>query len=106
MENLVVRKAEVDSVLLGSKLEDLNIEKATIDNELFAQLDGVIGIIMMVGTFVAICASIYLGIKYMLSSVEEKADIKKKMIPFIVGAAIFFGATVILRIIANIAKLF
>lgn len=82
------------------------IHTAVIDEVLLAQLDGIIGIIMLVGTFVAICASIYLGIRYMLSSVDEKATIKQKMIPFVVGLAIFYGATTILRIIANVAKLF
>lgn len=54
----------------------------------------------------AVCASIYLGIKYVLSSVEEKAEIKKKMVPFIIGVAVFYGATVILKLIGEVAKIF
>ena len=79
-------------------------EPPKIDTSLLTALGGVIGIIMGVGTVVAICASIYLGIRYILSSVEEKAEIKKKMVPFIIGVAIFYGATGILKIIGEIAK--
>lgn len=66
----------------------------------------VIGVVQMVGTVVAVGASIYLGIKYIMSSVEEKADIKKKAIPFVIGVVVFYGATGILQLIANVAKWF
>ena len=82
-----------------------SIQPATLDKDLLEQLGGVIGTIMLVGTFVAVCAAIYLGIKYVLSSVEEKADIKKRMVPFIIGVVVFYGATGILKIIGDIAKM-
>ena len=82
------------------------ISKPKIDNDIIEKIGGVVRIIQIVGTGIAVGASIYLGIRYMLSSVEEKAEIKKKMIPFVIGAVIFFGATGILRIIAGIAKWF
>ena len=85
-------------------LGNLGVEPPSVDKDLLKTLGGVIGIIMGVGTVVAICASIYLGIRYMLSSVEEKAEIKKKMVPFIIGVAIFYGATGILKIIGDIAN--
>ena len=79
---------------------------AEIDPTLLGQLSGIIGIIMGVGSVVAVCASIYLGIRYMLSSTEEKAEIKKKMVPFFIGVVIFFGATGLLQLIGKIASLF
>ena len=78
---------------------------AEIDTDLLERIGSIIGMIMAVGTVVAICASIYLGIRYILSSVEEKADIKKKMIPFIIGVVIFYGATGILKLIGDLAKI-
>lgn len=90
----------------GTAMDNLGITgPARIDGTLLNQLSGVIGVIMAVGTVVAICASIYLGIRYVLSSVEEKADIKKKMVPFVVGVVIFYGATGILKLIGDIAGL-
>ena len=77
-----------------------------IDDNLSSKLGGVIGIIQIVGTGIAVIGVIYLGIRYMVSSIEEKADIKKKAIPYVIGAVIFFGATGILRLIADVAGWF
>lgn len=82
------------------------IEEPKINPELANMLGGVIGVIQIVGTGVAVGASIYLGIKYILSSTEEKADIKKKLVPFVIGVIIFYGATGILQIIANFSTIF
>ncbi len=83
-----------------------SIKQPTIDPTLSGMLGGVIGIIQIVGLGIAVIAAIALGIRYMVSSVEEKATIKNKLIPFVIGAVIFFGATGILRIIAGIAGWF
>lgn len=40
-----------------------------------------------------------LGIKYMMGSLEEKADYKKSMIPLIVGIVVIMGATTIANIL-------
>lgn len=40
-----------------------------------------------------------LGIKYMMGSLEEKADYKKSMIPLIVGIIVVMGATTIANIL-------
>ena len=84
---------------------DLGVQPASVDGTLLGQIQFIIGIIMAVGSFVAVGAGIYLGIKYMLSSVEEKAEIKKKLVPFIIGLVIFYGATGIISIISKIAEL-
>ena len=84
---------------------DLGVQPASVDGTFLGQLQFIIGIIMAVGSFVAVGAGIYLGIKYMLSSVEEKAEIKKKLVPFIIGLVIFYGATGIISIISKIAEL-
>ena len=82
------------------------ITQPSVDSSLVNKLGGIIGVIQMVGGAVAVGASIYLGIRYVLSTTEDKAEIKKKMIPFIIGVAIFFGATGILKLIGYAAKWF
>lgn len=77
--------------------------KPHIDTGLASVLKNVVGVVQMVGTGIAILASIWLGIRYVVSSVDEKADIKKKLIPFVIGAMIFYGATGILQLIADVA---
>ena len=59
--------------------------------------------ISVVGTTVFVIVTIFLGIKYMLGSVEEKASYKKTLLPFIIGAAFIFAASTIATIVYNVA---
>lgn len=64
----------------------------------------IIGAVQFIGTFASVIVLIVMGIKYMLGSVEEKAEYKKTMMPYIVGAILVFGITNILGIISTIAE--
>ena len=44
-----------------------------------------------------------LGIKYMLASPGEKADVKKQIAPLLIGAVLLFSAVNIIQIIAKFA---
>ena len=52
-------------------------------------------IIRSVGVVVSVIVIMILGIKYMMGSAQEKAEYKKTMIPYLVGAVLLFGATTI-----------
>lgn len=52
-------------------------------------------IIRNVGIVLAVVILMILGIKYMMGSAEEKAEYKKTMIPYIVGALLLFAASTI-----------
>lgn len=52
----------------------------------------ILGIIRVVGTIVAVGALLILGVKYMMGSVEEKAEYKKAFMPYILGAILLFAA--------------
>ena len=66
--------------------------------------NSIIGIIQFVGTFASVIVLIILGIKYMLGSVEEKAEYKKTMWPYLIGAILVFATTTILSVIETISK--
>lgn len=55
----------------------------------------VLSIITSVGIVLAVVLVAVLGIKYMMGSTEEKAEYKKSMIPYLVGAILVFGASAI-----------
>lgn len=63
-------------------------------------------IMQTVGVVVAVVVLLVIGIKYMLGSAEEKAEYKKTMIPYIVGAILIFAATTIVNVVYNLAKTF
>lgn len=64
----------------------------------------IIGVFKFIGMVVSILALIVLGVKYMVGSVEEKAEYKQTMWPYIVGAGLLFATTTILSIIEALAK--
>ena len=59
----------------------------------------IIGGITAVGTVISVVVTLIMGIKYMLGSVEEKAEYKKSMVPILVGMILLFGTSWILKII-------
>lgn len=59
-------------------------------------------ILQTVGIVAAILVLLILGIKYMMGSAEEKAEYKKTMIPYLIGAALLFGASTIVTVVYNV----
>lgn len=64
----------------------------------------IIGILQTIGVVLAVVIMAVLGIKYMMGSAEEKAEYKKTMIPYIVGAACIFLAPTIANIVYQFFK--
>lgn len=59
----------------------------------------IVGILQVVGIVVAVVVLLVLGIKYMMGSAEEKAEYKKTMIPYLVGALLIFAASTIVNVV-------
>lgn len=66
--------------------------------------NSIVGILQTVGIVLSVVVLIVLGIKYMMGSAEEKAEYKKTMIPYIIGAVLIFGATTIANAVYNFAN--
>ncbi len=64
----------------------------------------IIGILTTVGVVVAVIVLLILGIKYMMGSASEKAEYKKTMIPYLVGAILIFGASAITKVVVGIGQ--
>ena len=59
----------------------------------------IVSIITTIGIIVAIIVLLVLGIKYMMGSAAEKAEYKKTMIPYVVGAALIFAASALAQVV-------
>lgn len=59
----------------------------------------IVGIIQIVGTIASVAAIMILGIKYMMGSAEERAEYKKTMLPYFIGAVLIFGASNLAQIV-------
>ncbi len=64
--------------------------------------ENILGAIVTVGVVISAVMLTILGIKYMLGSVEEKAEYKKTMIPYLIGTVLLFSTSAIVGIIAKL----
>lgn len=66
----------------------------------------VVGVVQTVASIVSVGVLIVIGIKYMMGSVEEKAEYKKSLLPYAIGAILTFGITNILAIVIDVTNVF
>lgn len=66
--------------------------------------NNILGIIQVVGTVIAVGVLMVIGIKYMMGSAEEKAEYKKTMLPYLIGAVLLFAAVNLASWIVGIAN--
>lgn len=74
------------------------------DGRLESKVSIILTVITNIGIVLAVLMVAILGVKYMLGSVEEKAEYKKDMIPYLVGACLLFGITVIVKVLQQIGQ--
>ena len=86
-----------------SIITDIMSNTSATDTTGITKIGGkLVGIIQVLGIVVAIVVLLILGIKYMVGSAEEKAEYKKTMIPYVVGAILIFAASTIVNILFNV----
>ena len=80
--------SQVDGLFQGGSVETGGITNVGAN---------LVSIITTIGIIVAVIVLLIIGIKYMMGSASEKAEYKKTMIPYLVGALIIFGASAIAK---------
>ena len=79
--------------------------KGDTTSDLFKdKIEKVLGFIKNLGIVISVVVLIIIGIKYMLGSVEEKADYKKTMMPYIYGTLFLFAGSFIPQLIYEIVQ--
>ena len=61
----------------------------------------ILGFLQVIGGIAAVIIVAVFGIKYMLGSLEEKAEYKKSFVPLIVGIVVLYGAVTIANLLIN-----
>lgn len=62
----------------------------------------IVGGIKVLGIVVAVVMMIVMGIKFMTGSIEEKAEYKKSILPYLIGAILVVAITQLLGVIIEI----
>lgn len=58
-----------------------------------------LGTISLIGALLSAIIAAVIGIKYMVGSIEEKADYKKSLIPYLIGCVLIVAASTLPKII-------
>ena len=74
------------------------------DSGMSTMISKIFGVVQYCCIAAAVITVIISGVKYMASAPEQKAEIKKQAIALVIGAAIIFSISTILRIIANVTR--
>ncbi len=64
----------------------------------------IVGLIQVIGTIVSVGMLIVLGIKYMMGSAEERAEYKKTLFPYFIGAILIFATSTLTQMIYSWAS--
>lgn len=75
------------------------------NDEKFSNLaSDVLGVVQVVGYSAAVIMLTYIGIRYILATPDGKADMKKQLIMYVIGAIILFGGATIAVAIGKTAQ--
>ena len=116
----VMLVASLSNVALATEKKEEKVEGTTIggiiinpntDSSAATQVttlgNNIIGIVQTVGTIAAVIVIVILGIKYMMGSAEEKAEYKKTLTPYIIGAVlVLLGVNIVSWLVTGFQGLF
>ena len=77
---------------------------STDSDKIVNRVHPILGTITVIGIVISAITLTVLGIKYMIGSVEEKAEYKKSMIPYIIGVVLLLAASTAVGLIAKLTQ--
>ncbi len=89
---------------LGTDPKNFNGDSNTDVNKITGLGNQAITVISTAGSIISVIILVVLGIKYMMGSAEEKAEYKKTLLPYIIGAVFIFAASTIASVIFGFAN--
>ncbi len=93
--SIMLTLAMMATMISGVMADDLSIGSVAMPAGSETAVQNVLGLIRWIGYAIAIGMLIYIGIKYVMSAANEKADLKKGLINYLIGAIIIFAASTI-----------
>ena len=94
-------EAERTKFEIDPNLYDASEEESS-DSKAMKKVGKIVGAVQGFGSVVSLGVLVYIGIRYMVASVEEKAMYKETMLPYVIGSILVFSGSNIVGIIYNI----
>ena len=85
-------------------IEDGSNDKIDDLSNFQTQFGDIYNIVLQIGVGLAVIVGIVLGVKFILSSVEGKAEVKKMLITYVVSCVVIFGSFGIWKIVVTILQ--
>ncbi len=90
------------SVVLASSIPSFDPNMTGVNASAKGFANKILGFVQWAGYAIAVGMLIYVGIKYVMASANEKADLKNSLIKYVIGAVLVAGAATISQWIFNI----
>ena len=106
---LILFAIPTDSIATGNPIDNPGNYKpggisSTDSDKIVNKVNPILGTITVIGIVISAITLTGLGIKYMIGSVEEKAEYKKSMIPYIIGVVLLLAASTAVGLIAKLTQ--
>lgn len=100
-DNSTTRQQSINQVMSAADnfISDANTEGTISQKNMKSTMNLLYNVFLGIGLIAAVVCGIVLGIQFMVSSAEGQAQIKEKLIPYVAGCVIIFGAFGIWKII-------
>lgn len=89
---------------IKSNMSDIGDASGITNTGTAKVINSVIGIMQIVGSGISLIVITMLGIKYILASPSEKADVKKNIMPILIGCVLLFAAVNIVGMIESFSN--
>lgn len=83
---------------------EVTAKDTAADNQISEIGAKILSAVTTAGIVLSVIMLAVLGVKYMMGSADEKAEYKKSMMPYLVGAVLIFAASTIASAVYNLAK--
>ena len=91
------------STSLAYEAKDIYTPSASGISSITSRAGKILWIVMAIGMATGTCMIAYIGIKFIISSPEGKAEIKKQAFAFVFGAFLLMSGSLVISVIANMA---
>lgn len=91
----------VQAVDVGPIIGETN-KSSPIDGPIAQIGDSALEIITVVGVAIALIMAMFAGMKLMTVAPQERADVKKQLLPFFIGSAFILGAVFFVNLLSNL----
>lgn len=86
---------------LGNEEAQIGLDDEIDNSRVYDGFEEMAGILLGAGIVVVICVGVILGIRYMISEPEQKAQLKKSLYAYLVGTIIICGAAGIWKLVVD-----